>query len=57
MELTELIQRTEKEILTVSRNLDLARKRGAPDQDVKNLENKLEYKKAILDILNASFAE
>lgn len=56
MELTELIQRTEKEILTVSRNLDLARKRGAPDQDVKNLENKLEYKKAILDILNASFA-
>lgn len=52
MELSEIIRRAEKELQTATRNLDMAKRRGAPDQDVRNLEAKVEYRKAVLAILN-----
>lgn len=51
MQLSELIRRAEKELSTATRNLDAAKRRGAPEQDVLNLEAKVEYRKAVLDIL------
>lgn len=51
MQLQEIIRRAEKELSTATRNLDVAKRRGAPEQDVRNLEAKLEYRKAVLEIL------
>lgn len=52
MQLSEIIRQAEKELQTATRNLDMAKRRGAPEQDVRNLEVKMEYRKAVLDILN-----
>lgn len=57
MQLSELIRRAEKELSTATRNLDAAKRRGAPEQDVRNLEAKVEYRKAVLDILNGGHLE
>lgn len=51
MELSEIIRRAEKELATAMRNLERAQQRGAPEQDVRNLEAKVEYRKAVLEIL------
>lgn len=54
MQLSEIIRRAEKELATATRNLDMAKRRGAPEQDVKNLEEKVEYRKTALQILKNS---
>lgn len=51
MQLSEIIRRAEKELSTATRNLETAKRRGAPEQDVRNLEAKVEYRKSVLDIL------
>lgn len=51
MKISEIIFRAEKELATATRNLDMAKRRGAPEQDVRNLEAKVEYRKAVLEIL------
>ena len=51
MQLSEIIRQAEKELQTATRNLDMAKRRGAPEQDVRNLEAKVEYRKSVLDIL------
>lgn len=51
MQLSEIIRQAEKELQTATRNLDMAKRRGAPEQDVGNLEAKVEYRKSVLDIL------
>lgn len=51
MQLQEIIRRAEKELSTATRNLDAAKRRSAPEQDVRNLEAKVEYRKSVLDIL------
>lgn len=51
MELSEIIRRAEKELQTATRNLDMAKRRGALEQDVRNLEAKVEYRKKIIGIL------
>lgn len=51
MELSEIIRRAEKELQTATRNLDMAKRRGALEQDVRNLEAKAEYRKKIVGIL------
>lgn len=51
MELSEIVRRAEKELSTATKNLETAKRRGAPEQDVRNLEAKVEYRKAVLDIL------
>lgn len=51
MQLQEIIRRAEKELSTATRNLDAAKRRSAPEQDVGNLEAKVEYRKSVLDIL------
>ena len=53
MKIEQIIARAEKELATATRNLDTAKRRGAPEQDVRNLEAKVEYRKAVLDILNS----
>ena len=53
MNIKEIIRRAEKELATATRNLDVAKRRGAPEHDVRNLEAKVEYRKAVLDILNS----
>lgn len=57
MQLSEIIRQAEKELQTATRNLDMAKRRGAPEQDVRNLEAKVEYRKAVLDILNVGNLE
>lgn len=42
MQLSEIIRQAEKELQTATRNLDMAKRRGAPEQDVRNLEKKVE---------------
>lgn len=54
MELSEIIRRSEKELYKAIRDLKMAKFRGAPDQDVKNLEEKVEYRKKALQILKNS---
>ena len=49
MQLSEIIRRAEKELSTATRNLETAKRRSAPEQDVRNLEEKVEYRKAVLD--------
>lgn len=51
MELSEIIRRAENELQTATRNLDVAKRRGAPEQDVRNLEEKVEYRKKIAGLL------
>lgn len=51
MQLPEIIRRAEKEFSTATRNLDMATRRGAPEQDVRNLETKVEYRKKIVGLL------
>lgn len=51
MQISEIIRRAEKELSTATRNLETAKRRCAPEQDVRNLEAKVEYRKAVLDIL------
>lgn len=51
MKIEQIIARAEKELSTATRNLDAAKRRGAPEQDVRNLEAKVEYRKAVLEIL------
>lgn len=51
MQLSEIIRQAEKELQTATRNLDMAKRRSAPEQDVRNLEAKVEYRKSVLDIL------
>lgn len=53
MKIEQIIARAEKELATATRNLDAAKRRSAPEQDVRNLEAKVEYRKAVLDILNS----
>lgn len=57
MQLQEIIRRAEKELSTATRNLETAKRRSAPEQDVRNLEAKAEYRKAVLDILNSGHLE
>lgn len=52
MQLQEIIRRAEKELSTATRNLETSKRRSAPEQDVRNLEVKVEYRKAVLEILN-----
>lgn len=54
MHISEIIRRAEKELATVTRNLETAKRQGAPEQDVKNLEEKVEYRKTALQILKNS---
>ena len=51
MELSEIIRRAEKELQTATRNLETANRRGAPEQDVRNLEAKVEYRHFVVWIL------
>ena len=51
MNIKEIIRRAEKELSTATRNLETAKRRSAPEQDVRNLEAKVEYRKAVLEIL------
>lgn len=51
MQLQEIIRRAEKELATATRNLETAKRCSAPEQDVRNLEAKVEYRKAVLEIL------
>ena len=51
MKIEQIMARAEKELATATRNLDMAKRRGAPEQDVRNLEAKVEYRKAVLEIL------
>lgn len=57
MNLKETIRRAEKELATATRNLDMANRRGAPEQDVLNLEAKVEYRKAVLETLKSGHLE
>lgn len=52
MQLREIIRCAEKELSTATRNLETAKRRSAPEQDVRNLEAKVDYRKAVLEILN-----
>ena len=54
MELFEIIKRAENESQTATRNLETAKRRGAPEQAVQNLEEKVEYRKTALQILKNS---
>lgn len=54
MQLQEIIRRAEKELSTATRNLETAKRRSAPEQDVRNLEAKVEYRKAVLEILTSN---
>lgn len=51
MQLSEIIRRAEKEFATATRNLETAKRRGAPEQDVRNLEEKVEYKKSVVNMV------
>lgn len=51
MKIEQIMARAEKELATATRNLETAKRRSAPEQDVRNLEAKVEYRKAVLDIL------
>lgn len=51
MQLSEIIRQAEKELQTATRNLDMAKRRGAPEQDVRNLETKVEYKKSVVNMI------
>ena len=51
MKIEQIMARAEKELSTATRNLETAQRRGAPGQDVRNLEAKVEYRKAVLEIL------
>ena len=51
MHISEIIRRAENELQTATRNLETAKRRGAPEQDVRNLEAKAEYRKKIVGIL------
>ena len=44
MQLSEIIRRAEKEFATATRNLETAKRRGAPEQDVRNLEKRWSIK-------------
>lgn len=57
MNIKEIIRRAEKELQTATRNLETAKRRGAPEQDVRNLEAKVEYRKFVFDILTTSRCE
>ena len=50
MELSEIIRRAERELQTATRNLDMAKRRGAPEKDVQNLEEKVGSRKTALQI-------
>lgn len=51
MQLSEIIRRAEKELQTATRNLETAKRRGAPEQAVRNLEAKAEYKKSVVNMV------
>ena len=51
MHISEIIRRAEKEVATATRNLDMAKRLGAPEQDIKNLKEKVEYKHFVVWIL------
>ena len=51
MELSEIVRRAEKELSTATKNLETAKRRGAPEQDVRNLEAKVEYKKSVVNMV------
>lgn len=57
MKIEQIMARAEKELSTATRNLETAQRRGAPGQDVRNLEAKVEYRKAVLDMLNGGHLE
>ena len=48
MTITEVLERAEKELEVCRKNLISARKRNAPKNDIKNLENKVEFKEIVL---------
>ena len=52
MKIEQIMARAEKELSTATRNLETAQRRGAPEMDVRNLEAKVEYREAVLEILN-----
>lgn len=47
----EAVARAEKELRQCSVSLDAAIKRGAPDQDVRNLVTKVNYRRYVVDTL------
>lgn len=51
MELDEVISRATKDLMVTNRNLEIAKRRNAPERDIENLEKKVEYRKAIVDII------
>lgn len=51
MEISKIIRRAENELQTATRNLETAKRRGAPEQDVRNLEEKVEYKKSVVNMV------
>ena len=51
MERSEIISRAEKELATAMRNLERAHQRGAPEQDVRNLEDKVIYRYFVVALL------
>lgn len=52
MELHEVKRRANKELESAKRNLTVARDRNSPEQDILNLENKLAYRQAIVELLD-----
>ena len=45
----QAVKTAEKELARAERSLDGAKKRGAPDCDVENLEKKVAYKRLVLE--------
>jgi hypothetical protein len=52
VELHEVKRRANKELESAKRNLTVARDRNSPEQDILNLENKLAYRQAIVELLD-----
>ena len=50
-ERAEAVKIAEKELARVERSLAGAKKRGAPAQDVENLEKKVQYKTLVLEMI------
>ena len=51
-ERAEAVRIAEKELARAERSLAGAKKRGAPDRDVENLEKKVRYKALVLELVS-----
>ncbi len=50
-ERAEAVKIAEKELTRAEKNLESAKKRGAPDRDIENLEKKVEYRRLVLQLM------